>query len=600
VKSVRFHSIVTCLVCLLFVNNTSALASNLPLGNGNTPQEPSNKQVVPFGADGWQVENDNGHSRLLELSSLPAPYAATLVCPDHENIGLSEHEWVVVRAGCELSFRMSTQPARTRDGAVQLQIARASSEAIDKTEPSEYQELASRKGSFFVDLTLRSAPASASLHDQAGRGASEHGASPSLMSFATLQNALIALAILLTACLLILLLLYGLPKQFRSVLLGRSANLSPNKQQQQEAQSPTIARLRSISAQPLQKEEVRDQAVGAQSIEPKTQTNLLADLLHVVRNLEEADLQRKFELQNVLSQIRELLAIDRSETEEALGSQLSQIAVQSEATDQRLGCLEKALANLEANASSELKNLLAMLPALSSLQGGTGNDGRTQLTQKINEALESYIARSAPNAETLAPVSTKIQLIRSAVDKFWRETSALNSERSEAKLGPAVADLKRLHGEMESAVQLARVQRFGFVVDISTLPGSRQTLGDGIAAALQREIIKLENPAEYYSKRLDLVGCRVCSDSADLVDTQLDIDRRNSTLQGALQNLFAAAGFSDISPAQHDMFVGTEQSVVQIARRGPEDRAGTVARLLTRGLRLDGQVIRKASVILYQ
>jgi hypothetical protein len=99
-------------------------------------------------------------------------------------------------------------------------------------------------------------------------------------------------------------------------------------------------------------------------------------------------------------------------------------------------------------------------------------------------------------------------------------------------------------------------------------------------------------------KRLEALRAQACLAAIDLADRDIDTERRNSGLQQALGNMLQTLGMTLIDPLPNDKLQAAEHQVVQILRRIPGVQPGPIA--MVRGLQRGGEVIRKASVLLYE
>jgi molecular chaperone GrpE (heat shock protein) len=221
----------------------------------------------------------------------------------------------------------------------------------------------------------------------------------------------------------------------------------------------------------------------------------------------------------------------------------------------------------------------------------------------MEEAVASYLSGKAPSPETLEPFLVQATRILDMMTRFRQEASAVAPRESNTKLAPVITDLRQFRNELEQLLAGAAENRLrlSFTAEFSTMQETRQTLMQSIASGLQREVIKLDNLPEACAKRLSLLASRASAEAADFADAVLDVDRNNSSIQGALQAVFQACQVEEIAPRKNDPFLAKDHSMVQMMRRfGGDDRTGTVAQLVTRGLRQGDRVIRKAAVIVFE
>ena len=67
-----------------------------------------------------------------------------------------------------------------------------------------------------------------------------------------------------------------------------------------------------------------------------------------------------------------------------------------------------------------------------------------------------------------------------------------------------------------------------------------------------------------------------------------------------VKKLFETLGMTPIDPIRNDKLQAAEHQVVQFVRRVPGIQPGAIAHTMARGLQRGGEVIRKASVLLYE
>jgi hypothetical protein len=269
---------------------------------------------------------------------------------------------------------------------------------------------------------------------------------------------------------------------------------------------------------------------------------------------------------------------------------------------QRLGALEVQIEKARQGTEKGVRSLLEPLVLRTVLERSTTTiDSGPQMAEAIEKAVTKYLAGDPLSRASIEDFSRRAEQLQSALDGFQETAETTTQGPASGRLGPLTRDLGQVRQELAGLLSSGDGQvRLSFAVDFSTHEAARQTLSEALVAGLQREIVKLDDPEDYYEKRLTLLASRVAIEAADLADTSLDPDRRNGTVQAALEAVFAAAGVNQIAPRRNDLFEGREHHMLQMTRRtSASDRSGAVAQLVARGLRSGDRVIRRASVILF-
>ena len=260
---------------------------------------------------------------------------------------------------------------------------------------------------------------------------------------------------------------------------------------------------------------------------------------------------------------------------------------------------------LQGSARQNLRDLLIELPmaamSASASTGGVATLAETAaVVRKLEEAVGQYFKRSAPEPDPLNSYRQWAIQLADALDGF-RRLAAEFDHSADASLLPLWQDLQRMSEEINAllADRSKNQVRLNLSFDYSTLASSRQTISQGIAAGLESEISKFANVEEFFKRRMANLGTRAAAEAADVADGQLDPERRNKMLQGALDAIFSAGEVEPIAPTLHEEYRATEHAVVQSSPGGSTGRPNTIAQLLTRGLRYQGRVVRKANVVLF-
>jgi hypothetical protein len=265
----------------------------------------------------------------------------------------------------------------------------------------------------------------------------------------------------------------------------------------------------------------------------------------------------------------------------------------------RLEALEADLKGLRAESSKGLSNLLQALPREALAGLSVSDQAGSDLAQKLEQAVARYLREEQPCARSLEAYTQQVGTLRSAIKQFMQIASESAAGQADPRLDPLDRDLDLIAQELAGFTRQGTDKRFRllFAVDFS----ARQTLTEGIAAGLQREIVKLDNLDDYYTKRIGMLSAQVAAECADLADSVLDPQRAKPDVKSALQTVFTVAGVEEIAPRRNDPFLGTDHAMFQMIRRSSAvDRSGAVAQTVSRGLRQRDRVVRKATVTLFE
>jgi len=255
------------------------------------------------------------------------------------------------------------------------------------------------------------------------------------------------------------------------------------------------------------------------------------------------------------------------------------------------------LSNHLASQSSRLQDLFKDLPALAELSTPAGVRNTSDLA-RLEESFVAAARQMALPSERLEALQDQSSGLLDAVQDFVRTVENTNRDDVKKRFTRVVESAAALNKELFNLRQLAVTQKHGIFVEMSLLEHSH--LAEDIAAALTRETLKLGDPEGYYLKRLAALRAHACVAGIDLADLDADAERRNHTLQEALAKLLQALGMTPIDPCQNDRLQAAEHQVVQFVRRVPGVQPGVIAHTMVRGLQHRGDVIRKASVLLYE
>lgn len=175
--------------------------------------------------------------------------------------------------------------------------------------------------------------------------------------------------------------------------------------------------------------------------------------------------------------------------------------------------------------------------------------------------------------------------------------------RAVQELEPSLYRIALLREELAGMANACRNQtlRLPLSVEVSAAQNSRQTLLPALAAALAAQLAKLDSPETYFQTRSRQAYIPAAIKSVEYLDRYLDVNRSNSVLQSALVSFLASIGAQEIAPQRNQEFRGLEHEARHaVDPTSPSDVPRAISRLLIRGLRFQGEVIRKAEVEIFR
>ena len=265
--------------------------------------------------------------------------------------------------------------------------------------------------------------------------------------------------------------------------------------------------------------------------------------------------------------------------------------------ESRITAVQEELAEHLAKQSTRLQDLFKDLPALADLSTTARVIDKSELA-RLEDNLVSAARQSALPSDRLEALQDESCGLLDVIQEFLRVAESANKDQAKKRFGRIIESATVVNNELFNLGQLAATQKHGFFVEMSLL--EQNHLADDLAAALTRETMKLGDPEGYYSKRLGALRAHACVAGIDLADLDVDAERRNSGLQQALAKLLQTLGMTPIDPLPNDKLQAAEHQVVQFVRRIPGVQPGAIAHSMARGLQRGGEVIRKASVLLYE
>jgi hypothetical protein len=300
-------------------------------------------------------------------------------------------------------------------------------------------------------------------------------------------------------------------------------------------------------------------------------------------------------LQEQIEQLRDTL---QSFTERQLNQQQQVQYAELRALDQRVRNLQDRLELFAQGRGSGSPELSAA--ALRE------NEALQQRTKEAEQALIDFFRRGVPQGDALDELfeqSDKMSKALNGIIDGLKQRGDDSAARAMDGLLFIFNNLQQLTDELRDwRSQCDQHQvRLRFAIDVPAYETARQTIIDALADGLNNQIEKLQNPRHHFRYRLEQLATTGAMYIADVCDKELDPKRENEEMQTLLGSLFQAAGLEEIAPKRNEVFRPAEHSVVQlIPGRSTQDGSQTVAQLVARGFRYKGNLLRKASVMLFR
>jgi hypothetical protein len=313
--------------------------------------------------------------------------------------------------------------------------------------------------------------------------------------------------------------------------------------------------------------------------------------------LESKDQILEMRIQASADQYVSLLGRSSQEAEDRQAASRNETTRRLVELENRISAIQRDLSEHLQTQSSRLQDLFMDLPTVASIRADSPRINNLDLA-KLEENFASVARNTALPVEKLEPLQDESTALLEAIMQFVRVADTFSKEHTKKRLARAYETARVVNEELFALGQLAATQKHGFFVQMSLL--EQNTFAQDLAAALTRETMKLADPEAYYKKRLEAVRVQACAAGIDLTDLDVDAQRRNTGLQQALAKLIRALDMVPIDPNQNDKLQATEHQVVQFVRREPGAQPGAIAHTMVRGLQRRGEVVRKASVLLYE
>jgi molecular chaperone GrpE (heat shock protein) len=539
----------------------------ITLGDGENPSIEPRQLAVPLKDGKAFFEIDTAKARGIDFRATAGSPA--IVC-DQQQIALDH--WYRIKATTRCTVKAKDK------ASVNMKVLNAAASDVMKLRAKDQtsgqiavgEEMA--KGATTISLVFEPLPG-APARNPTPTSATQHSGTDNTVAKRTPILPYITLAIALMAILI------------ASMSLFRRTSAPPATTSANDPDSPIAEqRLRDLSTNlntlqlQIKKNEAQQQAISADISTRASQKDMAA--------LQQTLDQQMRKIQDALNDLQS----SQNGTVNHLGTDLA--AVQSE-----LQRHNQVLEQLRAGASDKLVSLLATLPE--SYLAGTASEDTARL---LDQAVSDFFAQSVPSRDGLKPNKERAQSLDAAIGTLCDQIAPQFPDATK-RLKPLIEQARQIQSEIGDLENVAESKslKLRFEVNFYASKANREGLMSGIASGIKDQIVKVEKPVEYFDRRLRALAAAAAQTTADFLDANVDLKRSDARIQGMLQDILNAAGVEQIAPAANDEFRAAEHAVVQVTPRpGGAAGAPAVARLVARGFRQGNQVVRKASVILYE
>jgi septal ring-binding cell division protein DamX len=563
----------------LLVSGQGVLTSQeLLFGSDTLPKGDSNVHEVQMKDGVWSdpVASENV-TRLIQIKGLGAEKGidAKLACQGYSKPMVNQR-WELAKGECHLEFN-STGGARVQSVSLKVSAADLDSNKIFSPKDIEYA------GPYPAEVTIAFLP-----DPPPGEG---------LAPMEWLKRHITSLLVILLVAVMLTLSVWYYRNRRSEQTAPKVADADRKYPHMNATQSAATApRLANGHSQ-----EGPTQDVPLGCVEPIKQETAIERTLQEhskqLLALESKDRTLEMQIEASADQYVSLLGRSSQEAEDRQSASRNETTRRLVELENRISAIQRDLSEHLQTQSSRLQDLFMDLPTVASIRADSPRINNLDLA-KLEENFASVARNTALPVEKLEPLQDESAALLEAITQFVRAASTSSKEHAKKRLARVYESARVVNEELNALGQLAATQKHGFFVQMSLL--EQNTLAQDLAAALTRETLKLADPEAYYKKRLDAVRVQACAAGIDLADLDVDAQRRNAALQQALANLIQVLDMKIIDPNQNDKLQAAEHQVVQFVRRAPGALPGAIAHTIVRGLQRRGEVVRKASVLLYE
>lgn len=284
----------------------------------------------------------------------------------------------------------------------------------------------------------------------------------------------------------------------------------------------------------------------------------------------------------------------------ALRDEARRLGSAAQAGEEQSNRLARIIDEAQKLEPKRLSVLLTAVPG-AALDGPAAPGSATTLLERFDEAVRECSREARPLRAELDSLRATLVAAEQAIVRLL-EAAGSRNDGPAARLKSVLDAIRQLREEMDAALGALDINRIClyFRLDLSTLPTTRQSLEEELADCLRKQVFRLEDPVGYFSMRYELTITQALQEVVDCCDSTLDPSRRDKALQDALVGFVAGAGAEWIDPQPGAAFVGVDHQVFGITPCAkPEEQSDHVSSLRVRGLKRQGQVLRKASVTIF-
>ncbi len=568
-----------CMAATLLVSGQGVLASQeLLFGSDTLPKGDFRVHEVQMKDGVWSVPvASESVTRLIQIKGLGAEKGidAKLACQG-DSKPMVNQRWELAKGECQLEFN-STGGARIQSVNLKVSAADLDPNKIFSTKDIEYA------GPNPAEVTIAFLP-----DPPPGEG---------LAPMEWLKMHLISLLVILLAAVMVTLSVWYYrnrrSEQSEPMVADADRKYPYMSATQSAATAPRLAKGQTQEAPPQDVPLGYVDAIRQETAVERTLQEHSKQLLA----LESRNRTLEMQIEASADQYVSLLSRSSQEAEDRQSASRNENTRRLVELESRIGAIQCDLSEHLQTQSSRLQDLFRDLPTVASFRADSPRINNLDLV-KLEENFASVARNTALPVEKLEPLQDESTALLEAITQFVRAASTSSREHAKKRLARVYESARVVNEELNALGQLAATQKHGFFVQMSLL--EQNTLAQDLAAAFTRETLKLADPEAYYKKRLDAVTVQACAAGIDLADLDVDAQRRNTALQQALANLIQVLDMSTIDPNQNDKLQAAEHQVVQFVRRVPGAQPGTIAHTMVRGLQRKGEVVRKASVLLYE
>lgn len=570
---------------LLVANPIALRAEQLLFGSESLPKVSSDRKVrISDGQRSWRIPvSTKTTTRLIQIVGLGPEknITAELVC-SRAPVPVHNKSWVVAKGECALTF---TPNVGVASEDVKLTALAGNLESGRIADPLSDEQLSKAdQGPVRVALTLQA--------DASGAGAVVPADGDSTSLVQQLRPVLIVFCITMVVAIIgaLFFFKYG----------PRSRRTKPKVRDEFEDEPRVTPPPRAVAgAAPTRPgNRLASEIMGPN--EPQRQESPIEKTQNehsrLLMNLDARTQAVEARIEQVVESYIVMLRESAAETQNRIVEMQNSTSRRLHDVEGRVDDTEERLADHLSGQSSKLQDLFKDLPTLANLSVTARVLDKSALSQ-LEGQLISAVKQSALSNTQQESLQADSRSLIDALRTFVPIATRISREKTKKRLERLVTSVELLDNELATLGQLAGAQKYGFFVEMSLV--DKNPLASDITAALQRELTKLNDPEGYYLKRLAAARAQVSVAAIDLTDLDLDSERRNTVLQEALGVLLRSLGMTEIDPGHNEKLQASDHQVLQFARRESGAFPGTVAHTMARGIRRGGEVVRKASVLVY-